>query len=530
MNRMLLTKLSGMLVSAILLTLVLGPISAAAEPNPVRYKNLNYATNTVTGTVYSDHALGSTIDLAVYSNVNGDVYELGTVTTRVYTIVDGVYEYNFYYYVQSDVYNPVQFAYEGNIVSEYVYRSPSPPGDPTSPVSPTTPVNPPASNDTNTVINGVTALGNVIPEAALTNGFKDRDQLDIKTEVEFVSLEASGLLEPAKREGSSITISNVNGEYELPLSLLDFDSLAEELGVAPGSLKIIVSIKPATADETNDAEGAADELGADLESAVVDFELRVEGGGKSITLSDFGNKYVKRSIPTSTTDSSATGVVYNPATGEFSFVPSYLSGGEMVIQKPGNSLYTVVNYDKNFTDTANHWARADIKLLADKLIVFGNSETTYNVKGTLTRAELAALVTRSLGLDKVATSSFSDVSASSWYNGVVGAAVKAGLMEGTNGRFSPNALVDREEFVSVLVKALEFVGQGIELSAAEQASILSQFTDSGDIDGEKTSFAVAVKAGIVLGNPDDTLTPDRPANRAEAAALLKRFLTLIGFI
>lgn len=57
---------------------------------------------------------------------------------------------------------------------------------------------------------------------------------------------------------------------------------------------------------------------------------------------------------------------------------------------------------------------------------------------------------------------------------------------------------------------------------------LSGFSDSDSLSGwARDAMAWAVDAGVSSGLPDGTLTPAGTATRAEAAAMLQRFIRLL---
>ena len=76
----------------------------------------------------------------------------------------------------------------------------------------------------------------------------------------------------------------------------------------------------------------------------------------------------------------------------------------------------------------------------------------FNPDGEITRAEFAALLVRSLGLNEETDAlSFTDVGPDEWYTGVIGAAVSSGLINGyKDGTFRPDALISREQMVTMI--------------------------------------------------------------------------------
>lgn len=205
------------------------------------------------------------------------------------------------------------------------------------------------------------------------------------------------------------------------------------------------------------------------------------------------------------------------------------------IKRPGNSIYTVVQANKTFADLNGHWAQADIELLASKLLIKGTTDTTFVPQKSITRAEFAALLVRAAGLNEEqaalaeqAAAKFSDVQATDWYAGAVGAASKAGLVDGLeNGSFQPNATITREQMAVMIARAIQLSGKKYDTDAKK----LAAFDDSLTISAwAKDAAAGALNAGIVNGTTVRTFAPDSKATRAEAAVMLKRFLLFAEFM
>ena len=345
---------------------------------------------------------------------------------------------------------------------------------------------------------------------------------------------ASALADAANKDGAAIKLMNEHGTMTLPLNALDLEALAKAADVDIADLNIVVSIKPLSGDDAAKASDALAELGGKSLSAFVDFSVVADGGnGKKIPVDSFGNIYVKRTIPVTTKPSgNATVVMYDPATGKFTFVPGTVSDTEAEFQRTGTSVYTVIEYSKTFDDIADHWAKSYIELLAGKLIVDGVTDTAFEPDRNITRAEFAALVVRSLGLTAdPAAASFTDVRSGDWFAGVVGAAAKAGIVEGyEDGTFRPNAPITREELAAMVVRAYEFADGKATIDDSSISQILAKWDDADRIVWGHREVALAVQIGLMNGMTDTTLATDRQATRAQSAAMLKRFLTEVGFI
>jgi pectate lyase len=179
---------------------------------------------------------------------------------------------------------------------------------------------------------------------------------------------------------------------------------------------------------------------------------------------------------------------------------------------------------RGFADLKGHWAKDDVELLASRQIVNGVSNDSFGPGKPITRAEFAALLVRAQGLQEEKTGSFSDIKEGDWYKGVIGAAAKAGLIEGgANGTFQPNAGITREEMIVMLSRALKTLGKAPQADSGT----LARFVDSGAISSwAKEAAAQGVLSGILNGTSDNLLKPNQQASRAEAAVMLKRCMVV----
>ncbi|MBE1443770.1 pectate lyase [Paenibacillus sp. OAS669] len=333
----------------------------------------------------------------------------------------------------------------------------------------------------------------------------------------------------SKAPNAVISLKYGGASYDLPLKAIDIDALASKLGAASKDVKIVISIEKVSGAALSAIEAKAKQQGLNPLVPAVDFTVTAEdNSGKAIQISDFGALYVTRTLDlTKAPDSkTTTAVLYNPAAGTFSFVPALFTteGGasKAVIRRPGNSIYTVVEYSRTFDDIKGHWAQADVELLASKLVVNGVTDSSFAPQHEITRAEFAALLVRVLGLNETAATKFRDVKANDWFAGAIGAASQAGLVDGfENGTFQPEAAITREQMAVMITRAMSAAGKKADVSPQG----LSKFSDSGLVSGwAKDAVAQAVNAGIINGVTSDTFVPGAKASRAEAAIMLKRLL------
>lgn len=173
---------------------------------------------------------------------------------------------------------------------------------------------------------------------------------------------------------------------------------------------------------------------------------------------------------------------------------------------------------KTFPDAENNWAESSINRWGASGVVQGDTDGNFNPGKYLSRAELATILVRLLGLSETAAAdTFSDVAANAWYADAVlkNAAAKIMLGDGA-GKAMPEQNVTREQAITMIGRALGAKG-GAEAD-------LAKFNDAAQVANWSEPFAAAFAAmGILNGVEDGSrVAPQLPIDRASAMALLDK--------
>jgi hypothetical protein len=177
----------------------------------------------------------------------------------------------------------------------------------------------------------------------------------------------------------------------------------------------------------------------------------------------------------------------------------------------------------------NHWANGDVSELAAKFIVTGPTAITFAPGKNITRSEFAEYIARGLGLSGASASAakFKDVGAGFRTASYIGAVSDAGIVEGSDGKFRPNAPITREEMATILIRAMKFAG----VSETANSTALNAFKDRTKVSAwAKDGVSISVKAGFIKGSTTKMINPKSNATRAEAAIMIKRFLEYVDFL
>ena len=213
-------------------------------------------------------------------------------------------------------------------------------------------------------------------------------------------------------------------------------------------------------------------------------------------------------------------------------------GGEIALTKKADGTYTfkmpkgsvkvtaVFGCDgtgdcpsKNFTDLGeNQWYHDYIDYAVEHGLLEGTSPTTMEPNATLTRAQLAQILYNLEGKPAVTGDlPFEDVPEGQWYYAAILWANQEGVVDGMSpDTFAPNEDISRQDLALMLYR---YAGE------PTVTGDLDGFKDAGQVgDWAEEAITWAVEEGIIDGMTPTTLEPTGTATRAQAAAMLQRFL------
>ncbi|WP_411350116.1 S-layer homology domain-containing protein [Paenibacillus sp. WLX2291] len=283
----------------------------------------------------------------------------------------------------------------------------------------------------------------------------------------------------------------------------------------------------------------------------VDYNLYTWSSNTSQPITEL-NGYIQRSIPIAGIRSSnrlAVARVEEASNGSITYtpVPFTVQDDTVTVFSRSNSTYVVLDAKmQTWNDMNSHWAASSVQQLADRMIINGTAKQTFSPSAAITRAQMAALLTRALGLSKTATgieigtentvndgaggdTDFSDVASSAWYADSIHTAAIAGLLQGdTSGKFRPNDTITRQEMAVMLDRVIQ-QNHLLSATAAESASNpMNRFPDLGQSATWARQAIVNLDAsGLLQGNESGLFKPQNSLTRAESASIITRLLDKI---
>ena len=207
------------------------------------------------------------------------------------------------------------------------------------------------------------------------------------------------------------------------------------------------------------------------------------------------------------------------------------SGGtRMEVSGTGSPANTVSGADSLFNDLeSTEWAKDSIYTLYQKGVIANAADGKFRPQDYVTREEFVKMLVTALNfLNGEEKASFLDVSADSWYASYVDIAYSNGIVSGyEDNTFGSGKFITREELAAMAYRAL------LKAGVTPAKGNPEAFADASDIDGYANEAVYALKsANIINGSGNNMFLPKNNTTRAEAAkitaGLLKAFLNAGG--
>lgn len=303
------------------------------------------------------------------------------------------------------------------------------------------------------------------------------------------------------------------------LGSLTFNRRAIEAIDSSAQGAVVINVRKA------DTSGLSDSDKAKIGDRPV-YDFTVTSG--DTVISDFGGGTVTVSLP------------YTPAAGEDinSIVIYYISGSGELVAMP-NCIYDAKTGTVTFTTTHftvyavayNNISFADVSggyedsvnFVAARGIMNGTGNNLFEPDITMTRAMFVSVLCRLSGDRESYENPFTDVSSGVWYETPVAWAASNSISSGTgSGLFAPKRNITREQLAVMLYNYAIYMGY--DLSIGGDTNALS-YNDAAAVSAYAYSaLQWACRTGIMSGDGDGNLNPQRSVTRAGATAMLQRFI------
>lgn len=178
----------------------------------------------------------------------------------------------------------------------------------------------------------------------------------------------------------------------------------------------------------------------------------------------------------------------------------------------------------DYSDMPQNWSKEAMEFAVKNNFITGVGENKIAPKAALTRAQLAAILSRVMQTgagDVSVLDNFTDADKNAWYAGSMAKAVELNIFYGDGDSIYPDRPVTRQELFTILVRAFSVTG-GDE-------STLASYNDAGSISSwAKAAISAMIAQGYAAGYEDKTLRPAQQVTREEFAQLLYRMQEFYG--
>ena len=178
----------------------------------------------------------------------------------------------------------------------------------------------------------------------------------------------------------------------------------------------------------------------------------------------------------------------------------------------------------DYSDFPQNWSKDAMEFAVKNNFITGVSEDKIAPKAALTRAQLAAILSRVMKTgagDVSVLDNFTDADKNAWYASAMAKAVELNILYGDGDSIYPDRPVTRQELFAILVRAFAVTG-GDE-------STLASYNDAGSISSwAKAAISAMIAQGYASGYEDKTLRPAQQVTREEFAQMLYRMQEFYG--
>lgn len=171
----------------------------------------------------------------------------------------------------------------------------------------------------------------------------------------------------------------------------------------------------------------------------------------------------------------------------------------------------------------NDWFYDDVEYVYESGLMQGVRTRTFEPNAPITRGMIVTILYRMEGWPAVSGSCvFQDVAPGSYYESAILWAAAQGIVKGYDDtHFGPDDSITREQLAAILMRYAAYKNQDTDVRAS-----LNGFVDAGSISSYATNaVAWAVSGQLLAGVGGSRIAPAGNATRAQAAAILHRFLT-----
>lgn len=236
----------------------------------------------------------------------------------------------------------------------------------------------------------------------------------------------------------------------------------------------------------------------------------------TVTMNLAGGRSAKVEIPVDRVTPGTVAILVKADGTEQIVKTSVTTDNGVAVTLSDGDTVKVVDNSKNFTDVSgSYWAADAIDFATSRELFAGNTETTFNPGGTMTRAMIWTVLARYDGTDTTNTTG------GVWYTAGQTWAMDNGISDGTNA----NGTMTREQLATMLYRYAQSKGQGFTGAWTFQLD----YPDAERVSSYAyEALCWMTMNGVIGGMTDGTLNPQGSATRAQVATILQRYVEVVN--
>lgn len=200
-------------------------------------------------------------------------------------------------------------------------------------------------------------------------------------------------------------------------------------------------------------------------------------------------------------------------------------GFPAMVLNPENTSKTDTEKKEYYIDIDEYtWAKEAIEKLSDKQVISGTGNGMFMPDKAVTREEFLKMLILALDIPIITSEkAFTDVPKGAWYEEYVQTGVEVGIINGMGEDIFGSGISVTREDMTVMIERVSKIS-GIELKAVKEKIA---FSDEGEIsEYAKTSVEKVQMAGVINGYADSSFKPKKTATRAESAVVIYKLINL----
>lgn len=285
---------------------------------------------------------------------------------------------------------------------------------------------------------------------------------DIKQDNVQLSIPVEAL---KKVEGASAEVLVKMGDVQVSIPLENIISQGEATTGITLEIKTVNEFSEVQKKMQDKTNGAVEKISV---AKVVSFELykTTQQGEKLKADSNFKSSVrVEIDVKELSVDPDKTVLVHVEEDGSFDVVGGKIRKSKLSAKLKHFSSYAVVERTVEIPDALSHWAEKSIGSMASKDVVRGYADGTFKPENRVTRAEFAKLVVTAMELDiESYEGGFGDLEGH-WAADYIQTAKSSGIINGyEDGTFKPDGEITRAEMAAMLSRAVAGKAGSVDLA------------------------------------------------------------------